>query len=164
MQRLQLVGAPVNVRRALTVAARFGLGALLLIAGALKLRDPSGFAVEISNYRLLPALASYLAALLPAIEVVLGVALLASPRRWRQGAALGTLGLFAAFTVAVGSAYFRAINISCGCFGSGGDPITGLTLARNLCLLAAAGLLLAGERNPQNFTRLKSASNDGPSS
>jgi len=138
----------------LPLLVRVALGLLLGIAGALKLRDPSGFATEIANYQLFPAVAPYLAAVLPALEVVLGIALVALPRVWRRAAAVGAVGLFAAFSVAVGSAYFRRINISCGCFGGGGDPITGLTLIRNLVLSAAAVLLVVKEHNPQRVPHL----------
>jgi uncharacterized membrane protein YphA (DoxX/SURF4 family) len=120
---------------------RLGLGGLLIVAGALKLRAPVAFATEIANYQLVPAVAPYVAAVLPVLELVLGGALVIAPRAWRRGAALAALGLLATFTVAVGSAYFRRINIDCGCFGTGGGPITGLTLARNVGLMAVAALL-----------------------
>jgi hypothetical protein len=129
-------------------ALRMGLGAVLLVAGALKLRDPTTFATEIANYQFWPALAPYLAASLPTAEVVVGVSLLALPASWRRPAALAALALFAMFLLAVGSAYFRGINIECGCFGTGGGPITALTLLRNLGLIAAAAVVLFGEGHP----------------
>jgi putative oxidoreductase len=131
--------------RAMAALLRLGLGGLLVVAGLLKLRDPAGFAVEIANYQLVPALAPYLAASLPAIEVVLGLGLVFLPASWRAAAAVGVGLLLAAFTLAVSSAYLRGINIACGCFGGGGDAIGPLTLARNLSLLAAVGVLLALE-------------------
>ena len=124
--------------KALALVLRLGLGGLLIVAGALKLRAPVAFATELANYQLLPALAPYVAALLPVVELVVGGALVVAPRAWRRAAALGALALLAAFTVAVGSAFFRGINIDCGCFGTGGGPITGLTLARNVALMTAA--------------------------
>lgn len=131
---------------ALALAARLVVGVLLAVAGALKLRAPVAFATEIANYQLFPAVAPYLAAVLPVVEVVVGGALIVAPRAWRRAAALGALGLFATFTLAVGAAYFRHINIDCGCFGTGGGPITGLTLVRNLSLLTAAALALRFDR------------------
>jgi uncharacterized membrane protein YphA (DoxX/SURF4 family) len=128
-------------KAALALVLRLGLGGLLVVAGALKLRAPVAFATEIANYQLLPALAPYLAAVLPVVELVIGGALVLAPRAWRRAAALGALALLAAFTVAVGSAFFRRINIDCGCFGTGGGPITGLTLARNAVLMAVAAML-----------------------
>lgn len=142
------------MRSTFTLLLRLGLGGLLLVAGALKLRDPSTFATEIANYQLLPALAPYLAAILPAIEVVLGLSLVILARPWRRGAAAGALALLATFSVAVASAYFRNINITCGCFGGGGDAIGRLTLLRNLSLLAATVALLAVDRQvPREIAR-----------
>ncbi|HVR00555.1 MAG TPA: MauE/DoxX family redox-associated membrane protein [Polyangia bacterium] len=129
--------------KALALVLRLGLGGLLVVAGALKLRAPVAFATEIANYQLLPALAPYVAAVLPVVELVIGGALVVAPRAWRRAAALGAFALLATFTVAVGSAFFRRINIDCGCFGTGGGPITGLTLARNVVLMAAAATIVA---------------------
>jgi putative oxidoreductase len=132
--------------RAAALILRVGVGALLAVAGGLKLRDPAAFATEIANYQLLPALSPYLGATLPALELLLGVGLLVFPWAWRRAAAATALALFAAFAVAVGSAYFRHIDIACGCFGGGGDAIGPLTLVRNVALIAAAAALLALDR------------------
>jgi uncharacterized membrane protein YphA (DoxX/SURF4 family) len=137
----------MKARELLSLVVRLGLGGLLAVAGALKLRAPVAFATEIANYQLFPAVAPYLAATLPVLELVIAGALLVAPRAWRRAAALGALGLFAAFTVAVGSAYFRRINIDCGCFGTGGGPITALTLARNVALMSAATLSISLDRS-----------------
>jgi uncharacterized membrane protein YphA (DoxX/SURF4 family) len=141
-----------RARAVIAPVLRVGLGALLLVAGLLKLRDPAGFATEVANYQLLPSLSAYVAATLPGIEVALAVGLTVLPPAWRRAAAAGALALLTAFAGAVGSAYFRHINIACGCFGGGGDTIGPLTLARNLALVAAAAALLrldrGGDRAP----------------
>ena len=137
---------------ALALVLRVGLGGLLVLAGALKLRAPVAFATEIANYQLFPAVAPYVAAILPVVELVIGGALVFAPRAWRRAAALGALGLLGGFTVAVGSAYFRRINIDCGCFGTGGGPITALTLARNLGLIAAALAVVGLDRETSGRT------------
>jgi hypothetical protein len=131
----------------LALAARLVVGALLVVAGALKLRAPVAFATEIANYQLFPAVAPYLGAILPLVELTIGFALVFAPRPWRRSAALGALALFGMFTVAVASAYFRRINIDCGCFGTGGGPITALTLARNAALITAAAVVVAADRD-----------------
>ena len=125
------------------VLLRVALGGLMVAAGVLKLRDPAGFAVEIANYQLFPALSPYLAATVPAVELVLGMGLLFLPAAWRRAAAGGAALLLTMFTVAVCAAYLRDINIACGCFGGGGDAIGPLTLARNVSLLGAVAILLA---------------------
>lgn len=137
---------------------RVGLGGLLLVAGALKLRAPVAFSTEIANYQLFPALAPALASTLPMIELLLGGGMLLFPWAWRRAATLGALALLAAFAVAVGWAYFRGVNIDCGCFGTGGSPITIFTLLRNLGLMACAVALLRLERaNPATSATSDSA-------
>jgi len=146
-----MTAARISPRDAGAWLLRLGLGGLLAVAGLLKLRDPSGFAAEIANYQLLPALAAYPAAILPATELVLGLSLMAAPAPWRRAATVGVAILFVLFTIAVGSAYARGINIACGCFGGGGAAIGPLTLLRNLALLlgiAALWTLDASRRRP----------------
>ena len=121
---------------------RVGLGGLFVYAGAAKWQDPAGFAQEIVNYQLWPALAPHLAALLPAMEIVAGLALLVGPRAWRQAGAAAIFAILVVFTGAVTLAAARGLDIRCGCFGSGSGRITWLTVARNLALLGAAGLLV----------------------
>jgi hypothetical protein len=137
---------------ALRWSLAFGLGGLLVYAGFAKLGDPAGFATEIANYRVFPGAAPYLATVLPAVEIVLGGALLLFVRGgpWLQGAALATSGLMTVFTVAVGLVLVRGINLECGCFGGDAGPVTALTLGRDLALVAGAGALIAlGRRRAQ---------------
>lgn len=117
---------------------RLGLGAIFLVAGALKLRDPYAFALEISNYQLFPALSPWLAAALPSTEIVVGVALVAGPRPWVRAGALAAALMLGAFTVAATSAVVRGVNISCGCFGADSGPVTWLTVLRDVAFVAAA--------------------------
>lgn len=121
---------------------RFALAALFLFAGVAKLADPIAFAVEITNYRLASALAPWLAATLPAIEIAVGAALVAPWSAWRRAGALAATGLLLVFTIAVTQTVVRGINVDCGCFGGQSGPVTGLTIARDLALLAACLLLL----------------------
>lgn len=139
----------ITLRRLGAWLLRLGLGGMLVAAGLLKLRDPSGFAVEISNYQLLPSLAAYPAVILPATELVLGLGLILGPAAWRRAATVGVAILFLLFTVAVTSAYVRGINISCGCFGGGGDAIGPLTLLRNLALLLGISALWVWDAPPR---------------
>lgn len=128
---------------ALTWLLRLGLGGLFVYTGALKLTDPTAFAVEIHNYQLIPALAPLLAATLPAVELAVGAAILVGPSPFRRAGALASAALMAVFTVAVGSAVARGVNISCGCFGAGSGPVTYLTVLRDVLLLAGSVALLA---------------------
>jgi uncharacterized membrane protein YphA (DoxX/SURF4 family) len=132
-----------GVRRTLLWGLRLCLGGLFVYTGVVKLADPTAFAVEIHNYQLFPALAPILAGSLPAIELAVGGALVLGPRPWLRAGALSCVALMVVFTAAVTSAVARGINISCGCFGAGSSPVTLVTVARDVILLAASvGLLL----------------------
>jgi uncharacterized membrane protein YphA (DoxX/SURF4 family) len=127
--------------RWLTLGARLIVGALFVVAGALKLGDPTAFATEIANYRFFSELAPYLAIALPPIEVVVGAALLVGPAPWRRAAALAAGGLLVMFTVAVVHVVQLGINVDCGCFGGNTGPVTAWTAVRDLALLALAALV-----------------------
>jgi len=135
-----------KVVRIIGLSLRLALGGLLLFAGVSKLRDPAGFSQEIANYQLMPELAPYVAVTLPAIELLVGGALLFSPWRWRQAGAVSAALLLGVFLVAVGSAVARGLDITCGCFGTGTSPVSWWTVLRNLGLVAAAVLLLRLDR------------------
>jgi uncharacterized membrane protein YphA (DoxX/SURF4 family) len=128
------------------IAARLVLAAVFVVAGALKLRDPAGLASDITNYQLIPALAPLLAAVLPAVEIVVGVALLALGAPWRRAAALCAAALMVMFTAAAGTALARGLDVACGCFGSAGGAVGWTTMVRDLALLAAAVLVVGLER------------------
>jgi uncharacterized membrane protein YphA (DoxX/SURF4 family) len=132
----------MTVKTALLWTLRLGLGGLFVYTGAIKLADPHAFALEIHNYQLFPVLAPVLAAALPAVEIAVGAALLAGPRRWLRAGALAAAAMMVVFTVAVSSAVARGINITCGCFGAGSDPVTTITVVRDVVLLAASAVLL----------------------
>jgi putative oxidoreductase len=98
------------------------LGRLLLAgtfgyAAVLKLADPSAFATDISHYRLLPYPLTLAAGVyLPWLELLCAGAVLF---RWRERAALGLLlGLCLLFSLALASAWWRGLDIRCGCFGA----------------------------------------------
>lgn len=139
------------MKTALLWLLRLGLGGMFVAAGVLKFLDPTSFALEIHNYQLFPDLAPLLAATLPSVEVVLGLALLAAPRPWLRAGALATTLIMLVFTVAVTSAVARGVNITCGCFGEGSGPVTIWTVLRDVVLVAAGVLLfrLSEESSPR---------------
>jgi uncharacterized membrane protein YphA (DoxX/SURF4 family) len=141
------------MKRALSLVLRLGLGALFVIAGALKLRDPAAFVTAIANYQLYPQYAPFLAAALPALEILLGLALVAAPSRWRAAAAIGVALLLVMFTVGASAALARHIDISCGCFGTESGTINGLTIVRDLALIAAACTVVVLEGRRSATTR-----------
>ena len=124
------------IRRA-SLALRVLLGAVFIYAAYTKLRQSwLLFALSIDSYQLLPEWAVYaLARTLPALELALGVLLVAGVwLRYLSVAATAILALF--FSVMVVS-YFRGAGIDCGCFGVG-EPLSLKTLVRDGVLLLAA--------------------------
>ncbi len=132
----------MNKKDAIVWLLRLGLGGLFAFAGVMKAADPSSFAIEIHNYQLMPSFAPLFAATLPAVEIVLGLAVIAGPRAWARAGALGVTLLSVMFTVAVVTVVARGINITCGCFGVGGGPVTMVTVVRDVALVLASGLLV----------------------
>jgi len=128
---------------------RIALGGLFVYAGAVKMGDPTQFAIEVGNYRLLEGLAPYLAVILPYIEIVLGVVLIAGPRPWRRASALALTGVLAVFTIAVAAVVVRGINVDCGCFGGQSGPVTWVTVIRDVTLLLVSSVILIfDQENP----------------
>lgn len=139
---------------------RIVLGAIFLYAGVIKILDPSGFAVAVSNYRILPGLlVNPFALVLPWIEVISGISLLLGIGI--EGGALIIGSLLFVFALALGMGLLRGLDISCGCFSTSQEAqaITWSYLARDLILLFMAGFVfffdtgLASMRNRWGFRR-----------
>jgi uncharacterized membrane protein YphA (DoxX/SURF4 family) len=125
------------VIRRVTLALRVLLGAVFIYAAYTKLRQSwLLFALSIDSYQLLPEWAVFtLARTLPALELALGVLLVAGVwLRYLSVVAAAILALF--FSVMIVS-YFRGAGIDCGCFGVG-EPLSLKTLVRDGVLLLAA--------------------------
>ena len=136
------------MKRAISWALRLGLGGLFVVTGVLKLMDPSAFATAIANYQLWPQFASLLAATLPMVEIVAGLALIAAPAGWRRPAAAAIALMLVVFTIAAATALGRGIDISCGCFGAESGRVDVLTIVRDLALLAGTGAVMALDATP----------------
>lgn len=111
------------VRDLIGTLARFGLAAVWLVSGGLKVADPEQTYVAVQAYDLLPAgSVGVVAAALPFVELALGVLLLVG--FGIRLAAIASLVLLAAFVAGVAQAWARGLSIDCGCFGAGGavDP------------------------------------------
>lgn len=101
---------------------RIVLGVLFVYASFYKITSPGAFAHQIYNYRLLPSWAiNPIAITLPWLQLFCGLALIVN--RWVKGASLWILVMVGVFQIALASALIRGLNISCGCFKSGGSPI-----------------------------------------
>ena len=124
------------MRDRLLLAARLLTGAVFLYAAATKLPDLAAFAVDVANYRLLPAaLVPPAAAALVGVELLAGLALLLGP--WSRAAALLAAGLLVLFIGGLAQALLRGIDLRCGCFGDA-EPATWLTVLRDGAFLVPA--------------------------
>lgn len=127
----------------LTLVLRVALGALLIVAGALKAHDGvSVTASTIAAYRILPPfLVAPLALFLPYFEIGLGGYLVLG--LLTRTAAYVAAAQFVVFAAAVASLVVRGIPASCGCFGAGDNvPPSWWHVAFDL-VLAALALLVA---------------------
>lgn len=128
--------------RMLVMLARAVLGCVFVFAAVPKLADPHAFAVAISNYHLLPDVASRaLGAALPPLELLVGVALLTGVHA--RGAAVLSAGMLVVFAIALTRAMLLDINVDCGCFGSAARAEIGWdSVVRNAGLTALATLVV----------------------
>lgn len=140
----------------LAVPARWYLGALFAGAAWHKIALPHAFAVDVATYGILPlGFVNLMAITLPWVEIVAGVMLLVGVRT--RAAALLVAGMMLVFVGALVTALARGLDMSCGCFasqGAGEDPISWLTVARDLGWLALAVLVLLGDRGLVGLERL----------
>ena len=105
---------------------RIGLAAMFLVAAVPKLMDPAVFAKDIMNYRVsFPLIGqNYIypvAIFMPALELLGALALLAP--RWKRVGSMVIGGLLIVFTILIGQAVARGLNIDCGCFGRAGASL-----------------------------------------
>jgi uncharacterized membrane protein YphA (DoxX/SURF4 family) len=130
--------------------ARLGLAAVFLVSGGLKAVDPDATYVAVRAYDVLPrAAVGVVATLLPWVEIVLGLLLLAGVAT--RAVAVASAVLLLVFVAGVTQAWARGLAIDCGCFGGGGavDPdrtAYGLELLRDAGFLLLAGWLIARPR------------------
>ena len=132
-------------------AIRLVLGFVFIYAGAEKISDPEGFAISISNYRLVPtSLLNILAITMPWIELVSGVLLLFGIAVKENSTIIFSMLLI--FTVAIIISLFRGLSIDCGCFGKS-SQIGMLKMGENLLMIIGSFLLMAFG---SNILKLKS--------
>jgi uncharacterized membrane protein YphA (DoxX/SURF4 family) len=127
----------VSLRETSIALMRVILGCVFIFASIDKIADPHAFAASITNYKIVSGnLTLLLATVLPWIELLSGLGLLFGV--FIRGSALLTLCMLFLFTILVGSAMLRGLDISCGCFTQ--DPsaerIGWKKIGENLLLLA----------------------------
>ncbi len=130
--------------------ARWVVGLIFLGAGALKITDTQHFAQAVQNYQLTSWTGSMLIAIyLPWLEIVAAMALLA--QRLYRGALTVISALTLLFLGTITSAWWRDLDISCGCFGPELNRTNyPLHLAADVGLLAILAALSRVARRPQS--------------
>jgi uncharacterized membrane protein YphA (DoxX/SURF4 family) len=132
------------------LAARVVLGAVLVVAGALKVGHLETSARSVRAYQLLPYdVAGYVGYALPVLEIAVGL-LLVVGLLTRGSAVVGGF-LMVVFIAGISSAWARGLSIDCGCFGKGGTIGASQTqypqeIARDIGLLACAAWLVVRPR------------------
>ncbi|MGE3288899.1 MAG: MauE/DoxX family redox-associated membrane protein [Pseudonocardia sp.] len=122
----QVQGRRTRVLDVVGTLVRLGLAAVWLISGGLKAADPLQTTVAVHAYSVLPpAGVEIVAALLPWVEIALGLLLLAGLGTRLVAVLSGMLVL--AFMAGVAQAWARGLTIDCGCFGGGGQVAPGQT-------------------------------------
>jgi uncharacterized membrane protein YphA (DoxX/SURF4 family) len=107
------------VKQWIGLLARLLTGGVWVVAGALKLPDPTESVRAVRAYDLLPeSIVPTVGHLLPLVEVVVGICLVTGLLTRAMGALSAVL--FLAFIVGIASAWARGLEIDCGCFGGGG--------------------------------------------
>jgi len=135
--------SPARLAIVLAEIIRVLLGSVLLFSGLAKLHAPYEFLASVYGYELTgPLLSLVIATVLPWLEVLVAICLWA--RILYRGALMVAALLTTLFSLVVGVALYRQLDISCGCFMAA-DKISYFTLLRSISLLAASivGLVLA---------------------
>lgn len=147
-----------RVADGLGLIARLVLGAIFLVAGALKVTTPEALATATQAYQVLPHdLAAYVGYALPIVEIILGVLLIVG--LFTRASAVITSLLLVAFIIGIAQAWARGLTIDCGCFGGGGTVSADETsylprILEDLGMLAC-GLWLSWR--PKSFLSLERA-------
>jgi putative oxidoreductase len=119
--------------------------------GNLSLENPTEFAHDINNFRILPwTLSVALAFYLPWLEILCGLGLIF--RFLYRGALSILIVLIVVFTLATIAAKVRGLDITCGCFGHASQHWSlPAHLATNLTILAALLVLWVSNRSVKHL-------------
>ncbi|WP_376767215.1 MauE/DoxX family redox-associated membrane protein [Gordonia asplenii] len=103
-----------------SLLARVGLAAVLIVAGGLKAADPDQSEIAVRAYHILPDSLAYPTSLvLPMFEIALGLLLLIGLAV--RPTAIVSAVLFVVLIGVIASVWARGYTIDCGCFGGGGE-------------------------------------------
>lgn len=127
-------------------AARLIMAGIFIYASIDKIAHPAAFAKDVYNYQILPdALVNLTALVLPWLELLLGLCLLAGV--WMPGAVLSANGLLLVFLAALLFNMARGLDVNCGCFSTGSAASTistGWYVLRDVLFFAVSVFLFYG--------------------
>ncbi len=130
-----------HVRFAVIVVASIVLAGVFAVSGTAKARDVAGTTTAARSLGVPASLARLVARLLPMVELALAAALVVGllVSVVRRVAAIGSVMLLGAFTVAMARTLRQGQAPMCRCFGALGErPISTETIVRNIALAALA--------------------------
>jgi uncharacterized membrane protein YphA (DoxX/SURF4 family) len=105
------------IKNGFGVAARLTLAVTFIWACIHKIAEPYEFGMQVATYQILPlALVNLQAIILPWVELVVGVLLIAG--LLTRPAALVTCGMNVMFIAAIAMALAADLHLQCGCFSS----------------------------------------------
>ena len=121
--------------------ASFLLGFVFIYSANVHLSNPYSFLSHVYSYDVVSeSLGIVVAAFLPSLQLVVGIALLFFPRL-RPFCFLAATALLFGFTAFQLQAHLRGLNIASGCFSNNSeDPITWVTIGRTATLFVIATL------------------------
>ena len=130
---------------------RLVLGGVFVWAGTAKLVQIPSFVETVAAFAILPAdWAAPFALSVIWIELIAGGLLLLDI--WPRSNALVVLGLLVMFSTALGINMYRGNDVTCGCFGGGGEASLAWSLLRDVLLAGGATVLLV-RKEQGNTTR-----------
>jgi uncharacterized membrane protein YphA (DoxX/SURF4 family) len=115
-----------------------GFGVLLIYSSLYKIQSPYEFAKAIENYRILgEGLSRWAAVWIPYLEAITGLLLILGV--WIDAAVTINALFMLVFLILVSQAYFRGLDIQCGCYAFDEASTIKLTkLLENLFLLCSS--------------------------
>jgi methylamine dehydrogenase accessory protein MauD len=130
------------------LVARLVLALVFGTAGVAKAFDLAGSRRSFTEFGVPQGLATPLSWSLPVIEILIALALVPLGTAW--WGSIAALVMLSIFTAAIGVSLARGRSPDCHCFGRlHSEPVSRATLARDLALVAVAGLVVAqGRDNP----------------
>lgn len=151
MERIFLMKNPTKIVNWLCLA-RFLIGCYFAVSGVSKLARPyEEFLFVVQGYALLPPMAEdWLARLLPWVEAVGGVFLLAG--LWTRQTLTAILGLCTIFILALASVLYRQLSLEdCGCIAIGVNLSPKMTLVVDVLMWLVLAIGRKNWRKMQRF-------------